>query len=268
MKFLAVDDSPLQLEYLVFQLKQASPSSEIRSCGDVGEVLRALEEGFAPDVAFLDIEMPDMTGLELAGKIRERQPAAQVVFVTACPQYALDSYSVHAQGYLLKPVTVEKIREELENLFRNVPRPGEEEADRLQVKCFGNFEVFFRGTPLNFRRSKAKELLAYLVMKQGGGCTVRELSGALFDDDCYDEARQNYLQKIISSMMSALRDVGMESVIFKNFNQLSVDASKLDCDYYRFLHWEPDAMRAYCGEFMNQYSWGEFTAGYLDSKTK
>ena len=165
MKFLAVDDSPLQLEYLVFQLKQASPSSEIRSCGDVGEVLRALEEGFAPDVAFLDIEMPDMTGLELAGKIRERQPAAQVVFVTACPQYALDSYSVHAQGYLLKPVTVEKIREELENLFRNVPRPGEEEADRLQVKCFGNFEVFFRGTPLNFRRSKAKELLAYLVMR-------------------------------------------------------------------------------------------------------
>ena len=128
-----------------------------------------------------------------------------------------------------------------------------------------NGELFFldMGKPVQI-----KELLACLVIKQVGGCTVRELSGVLFDDDCYDEARQYYLQKIISSMMSALQDVGMESVIFKHFNQLSVDASKLDCDYYRFLYWEPDAMRAYCGEFMNQYSWGEFTAGCLDSKTK
>ncbi len=268
MKFLAVDDSPIQLEYLAFQLSQASPDAELRSCGSVKQVLASLDEGFMPDVAFLDVEMPDMTGLELAKRIRGRCPGVYIIFVTAHSEYALDSYSLHAQGYLLKPVTVGKIREELDNLYRSAPSAAAGDDKRLQVRCFGNFEVFLDGVPLCFKRSKAKELLAYLIMKRGSGCNVKELSAALFDDDNYDEARQNYLQKIISSMMNALRDVGMDAAVFKSFNQLSVNVNKLDCDYYRFLRWEPDAMHSYCGEFMNQYSWAEFTAGYLDTKMK
>ena len=72
----------------------------------------------------------------------------------------------------MKPVTPEDIAEELRNIGLTTARAAQEKA--LRVQCFGNFEVFYQGRPLEFSRSKSKELFAYLVFRRGAACSIKE----------------------------------------------------------------------------------------------
>lgn len=261
MEFLVVDDEKLVLSRLIRVIKAAVPDCETRGFALQSDALSEISMGYRPDVAFLDIEMPGSTGIELANKIREKSPHTKIIFVTGHAQYALEAYRVHARGYVMKPVTVGKIRAELSEIA------GEQRAQsvRVSVRCFGNFEVFVDGEPLAFTRSKAKELFAYLVHKQGSACTIKEIAAVLFEDQEYSLQVQNYLQKIISSMVKAFAGVNAENVIHKQYNRISVNTIAIDCDFYRFFKLDPAAIHSYIGEYMAQYSWAEFTLGYLDS---
>lgn len=264
MRFLAVDDEKLVLSRLLRALECAQPGSEIRSFTRVHEALAALtEQGFRPDAAFLDVEMPGLSGIELAKRIRELSPATKIIFVTGHSQYAVDAYALHARGYLMKPVTAERIEEELRELRAPEPTHGPQNV-RLEVRCFGNFEVSAGGVPLLFSRSKSKELLAYLIHKRGSACTVKELAAILFEDRLYDVSMQNYMQKIISALVKTLKEAGAGEIIVKRYNSLAVDPDKFGCDLYRFFRLDAEAVNTYAGEYMAQYSWAEFTVGYLD----
>lgn len=262
MSFLAVDDEKLVLTRLLRILEQVVPGCDARGFTLPREALfEVAANGFRPNVAFLDVEMPGMTGLELAKQIREKSPRTKIIFATGYSQYALEAYSVHARGYVMKPVTAEKVRAELLELAEETARP----QGRVMVRCFGNFDVFVDGVSLQFSRSKAKELFAYLIHKKGTACTVRELAAVLFEDQEYNIQTQNYLQKIITSMMRAFSSVEMEDIVNKHYNSLSVNTTAVDCDFYRFSQMDAAAVNSYMGEYMAQYSWAEFTLGYLDN---
>jgi len=261
-RFLAVDDERLALADLTNALERACPEGEIFSYRSPTAALEAVRDGrIRPEVAFLDIQMRGWTGLQLAARLREMLPDLEVVFVTAYPQYALDSYALHARGYLLKPVTEQAVREELD-VINGAVKPARR-GKALQVNCFGNFEVFRDGKPLIFPRAKAKELFAYLVCRSGAGCTTREIAAALFEDREYDSSLKNQMETFKSSLMKCLREAGCEDVVVKSHNSISVAPEKLDCDYYRFLEGDPRAVNVFAGEFMSQYSWAELTAGAL-----
>lgn len=191
-----------------------------------------------------------MTGIELASRIKKASPKTWLIFVTGYSQYALEAFSVHAEGYLLKPPTSESIREELNAM--GIYQPVERKPKKsLQVHCFGNFEVFSNGVPVTFSRKKAKELFAYLVHKRGAACTTRELAAVLFDDAPYDVTHQSYLQTLITSKNHAFRDVNEGTVVIRNFGTLAVNVSLIDCDYYRFLSMNLMAINLYTGEYMS-----------------
>lgn len=83
--------------------------------------------------------MRGMTGVELAKKLKDAYPKINIIFVTGFDQYTGEAMKMHASGYIMKPVTAEKVKEEMENL-RN---PIEPLSDKLlRVQCFGNFDVF------------------------------------------------------------------------------------------------------------------------------
>src|SRR3546814_6145393 len=82
--------------------------SIVASCDDGGSAAEATPEP-QPDVAFLDIRMPGLTGLEVASAAADTSPRTQVVFVTAYDQYAIDAFDNGAVDYLLKPVTRERL---------------------------------------------------------------------------------------------------------------------------------------------------------------
>ena len=261
MHIIAADDEPLALRQLTGAIQEACPTAKISAFQRGRDVLQFLKDNRC-DVAFLDIQMRGMDGLTLARQIKELNPKCNLVFVTGFSEYATDAMTMHASGYILKPVSADKIRIELDNLRHPVASlPG----TLLKIRCFGNFEVFSAdGTPIKFSRTKAKELFAYLVYHRGSTCTSRELAAVLFEDDASSGKQMIYLQKIISSMMQTLKAHNAAGVISKSYNAISLNISLVDCDYYRFLQMDVPTINAYTGEFMTQYSWAEFVAGYLD----
>ncbi|MGN0641967.1 MAG: response regulator [Huintestinicola sp.] len=260
IRIIAADDEKPALESLLSSIKKCCPDAEVIGFGKSKELLAFIENNEC-DIAFLDIKMQGMGGLEAAEKLKIRNGRTNIIFVTGYDNYTGTAMELHASGYIMKPVTLKKVEKELNDLRY----PTMECSKKLKVRCLGNFEVYLPdGTAFRFDRAKAKELFAYLVYRRGTSCTVREIAAAIFEDKSYDKKQQTYIQQIISSLMKNLRSKGTEDVIVKTYNSLAVDPDKIDCDYYRFLNSDDEAVNAYTGEFMAQYSWAEFMNGYLE----
>lgn len=262
MKILAVDDEKLALEMLEGAIKAVCPDDEVFTFRNPKELLAFAKDNIC-DIAFLDIKMRGMTGIELSKELKDLMPNINIIFVTGYDDYTGAAMQLHASGYIYKPVTAEKIEYELNDL--RYPIKAQNSNALLKVNCFGNFDVFtMNGELVHFSRSKAKELFAYLISNNGSSSTVKEIYAVLFEDIPYDTKKKVYMQKIISSLMTVLRELNAEKVIIKSYNSIAVNTDLIDCDYYKFLDYDVDAINSYHGKFMNQYSWAEFMIGYLD----
>jgi len=263
MIVLAIDDERPALRLLTDAVGEALPGAEFNGFTKTGEFLEFAKDHPA-DVAFLDIRIHDVSGLEVAKKLKELQPKINIIFLTGYSEYKGDAMDLHASGYILKPVTAEKVVAELQYL-RTPAEESTKENYILKVKTFGNFEVFDKeGKTLSFDRSKAKEALAYLIYRRGTSASSKELHAAIFEDSAYDKNSVNYLQQILQSMMRGLRNADAEKAVIKDYDSYRIDPDRIDCDYYRFLDGDARAVNQYTGEFMAQYTWAEFVAGYLD----
>ena len=256
MVIVAVDDEKPARILLENTLKAVRPEAEIHMFSTPEELLKYVEE-YSADIAVLDICMySDLNGVTLAKRLKEINVKINIIFVTAHERYLKDAMSMHASGYIMKPVTEEDVRKELDDLRH----PLLEEKDTLlKVRCFGNFDVFtLDNVPVHFERSKAKEVLAYLVYKHGTSCTIREIAAVLFEDEPYDRKQQGYTQKIISSLMNTLKEYGAQDLIVKKYNSIAICPELVDCDSYRFEKMDVSAIDLYRNEYMAQYSWAEF----------
>lgn len=263
MRFLAVDDEKMMLDQLEDMLRRIRPQAEIVSFGWPDDALEAAK-GKRVDVAFLDIETGGMTGLELAARLKKIQPGIHIVFVTGYREYALDAFAIHATGYLLKPVSEEALERELTFIYQK-PDGG----SHIRVQTFGGFEIYVDGQPVKFARTKAKELLAFLVDRRGASVTTREACVALFEDD--SGSRTGYFRNILRELRNALCSAGVPEILERSFNSLAVAAEKLDCDYYRFLDGDPAAVNQYQNDYMPSYSWAEphnATLGFVSGKNQ
>lgn len=263
MNIMIVDDESLALGDLMEAVGQVCADSDIHGFRFAEEALDYLAM-HRVDVAFLDIAMPEINGLELARRVKETQRETNIIFVTAYSEYALDAHKLYVTGYLMKPASQEDIRGALENL-RN---PVRETERYISVRTFGGFEVCVNGEPISFGRSKAKELLAYLVDRKGFASTMQQLIVTLWDDAEATSAKKSHLRNLIAEMLSVLKEAGAEEMIVKGFNSLSIDTKKFQCDYYDFLEWKLEGINAYTSEYMPEYSWAEFTLGMLEERLR
>jgi len=116
LKCVIAEDEELLREALATMLREVWPELDIvAQCEDGGAALEAIAE-HQPDVAFLDIRMPGLTGLEVAAAMAEASPETQIVFVTAYNQYAIDAFEKGAVDYLLKPVVRERLAATVQRL--------------------------------------------------------------------------------------------------------------------------------------------------------
>ncbi len=253
---IAVDDEILMLGALVAAVKASPDISEVIQFSGCDEALAFVKET-PVDIAFLDIHMRGMGGLALAEKICLACPDCKIVFCTGYEEYAIPAFKLHACGYLLKPISAADVQGEINNIkgIRHREKP-------LVVKCFGNFEAYVNGEKLTFKRSKTKELLAFLVDRNGAGVTVAEIEVALWEED-EDQKNHNYIHQLFYDLRNTLDAAGVGEIFKRNNYLYSVDPEKLDCDYYAFLKTgKPD----FHGEYMTQYSWAEKTCGLLWKK--
>ena len=256
VRILVVDDEKIIREGAAKSIAKCEPDAEIVLCETAKEALRlAHEQPF--DVAFCDIEMPEINGLQLAKRLKKIAPMTNIIFCTAYPQYTAEAMKLHASGYINKPLTPDKIRAELADLRH----PIVEEDRGLRIQAFGNFEVFYDGEPLRFKYTKTKELLACLVDRNGAVVDSAELQSMLWEDAGDKTSYYMQLRKDLTDTLSA---VGSEDVLFSVRGGLGILPSRVQCDFFDYLADLPKGINAYHGEYMRQYSWAEITHGSLE----
>ena len=112
MHVICVDDEELILSLTVSMCNELSGVDEAKGFTSAKETLEYMGENDA-DLAILDINMPDMNGLVLAAKLKELHPDLAIVFLTGYSEYAVDAFAMHADGYLMKPVSKERLESEI-----------------------------------------------------------------------------------------------------------------------------------------------------------
>lgn len=118
IKTIIVDDEPLARKGLAIRLAEFSDVELIAQCQNGQEAIKVIKAEL-PQLVFLDIQMPGMTGFDVLQELQTDLPAEQmplVVFATAYDQYALKAFEVHALDYLLKPVDDERLKECIEKI--------------------------------------------------------------------------------------------------------------------------------------------------------
>lgn len=252
MNILIVDDEKMALEDLRYGVGQAvrilhQETSEIFATTS-WKTAQEMAEITNFDVAFLDISMPGKNGLELGKELKEGNPQLNLIYVSAYNEYAVKANRLHISGYLMKPADTDAIVEELKHLRYEVA--PQEEISSFQIRCFGNFEVFYEDKPIHFRRQKTKELFAFLVDKNGAAATADEICNAIFENNENEVSHKNTLRVLAMELKQILTAHGLKDAYTHTRNAYSVRPELLECDYFRYLNGEKDL---YQGKYMEQY---------------
>jgi len=257
MNIMIVDDEALAVRSLETQLQKIFPDSATIFCCQSADGALDLARKTPIDLAFVDMELPQMSGIELIGKLKELQEDTDFVIITAYAEYSLQAWKMHVSDYLMKPVNETDIREALQNLRRPLKMENRPDPERIRVQCFGNFEVFYREKRMHFDRSGAKELFAYLVSRRGAAVSTGELCSVLWEDDTNLITKKAYIRTYYATLKKEFEAIGHGDVLVHSRNSYAVNIGAIDCDYYQYLKRDPIAVNLYQSEFMSQYSWAE-----------
>jgi len=244
---LLADDEEHALSLLELLLHQTGEVQVIGRCGNGIDALAQIAE-LKPDVAFLDIEMPGMNGLEVAERLGSASFATQVVFVTAYDRYAVSAFENDALDYLLKPIEVDRLNRTVGRVKRAVARRRSEAQETavaataeskppgaLHVQLLGEIEVSVEGRGrLKWRTSKEKELFAYLAVHYGSRIHRDVLLDELWPDEHYQKAKV-YLHTCVSYLRRDLRQLGMEEAVRYEDEKYSLSPQLERSDYREFV---------------------------------
>lgn len=260
MTIYAVEDESIALNGILDKIRKVRPEADVRGFRLAGEALKCAETCQC-DIAFVDIKMRDMDGVAFSRRLIAMNPNVNIIFTTGYSEYMKDAFEMHASGYIMKPVTEEEIERELTNLRHEV------QDEKLKVRTFGDFEVFFRGKPVQFHMAKTKELFAYLVDRRGAVMSNRAISAVLWEDDFCGGGRrighESYFKKIRRDLRTTLDSLDCGDVLIQEYGSLGIFPNAIECDYYQFLRGDTCL---YQGEYMSQYSWSEMTHATLESR--
>lgn len=233
------------------------------------------------DIAFLDIEMPGLTGLELAEVLMDTNPYIEIVFVTAYNQYALEAFKAHATGYLLKPLSKDDFENQINIMEKKLSKEKVKKQESLFVSCFGSFSIKNggeTGDPIRFRTSKAEELIAYLLHNEGRSRSKDMILDNLWPETDLDKAANNF-RVTCTYIRSTLADLGYTDILIRDHDDYSINTSKIACDYITFkaavsaidklgLAKCEELIASYKGPFLENrfYEWAEETKGWLENR--
>lgn len=188
-----------------------------------------------------------MSGLEMARRLKELCAGINIVFATGYEEYALDAFRLYASGYLLKPISADDVREIMQNLrFPLV------QIKRLSFHCFGNFDAYCDGEPIIFKLSRTKELLAYLVDRNGALCSSSEIISVLFGD----ANNIDYYQKLRSDLIKTFDKLDLSDCLTVTRGGIAINRDTVSCDYFDYKDGKVSEKPA---EYMSQYSFSEYT---------
>ncbi len=210
---IVAEDEPLLRDELLAVLREAWPELEVvAACEDGGSALEAIA-AHKPDVAFLDIRMPGLTGLEVAGACVDVSPATQVVFVTAYNQYAIDAFERGAVDYLMKPIARDRLAATIRRVKARIASGGADAAALAAIveQLRGKIEA------------SRPQALAWITASVG-----KETRLIMVEDVAYFKAEDKYTavmtaegEALIRKPIRELMDV-LDPAIFKQIHRSTI----------------------------------------------
>lgn len=278
MTVIYVDDEKSSRINFHFDAKDIKNVSSIKYFDNGGDALKFCEENDV-NAAFLDIELRDMTGIELAKGLKAINKKTEVVFITGHEGFALQAYRNGGRAYLIKPYSQEELEEtfELLNKLTKDTQPelhtNEQMRGRVEIRTFGRFDLYIDNSPVVFKTAKSKELLAFLVDNKGASVTNAEIFTALWEDKQYTKSTSSYVRKTIAMLKEKLQELNLVELVNFERNSLSIhmplfNSGFASCDYYSILNEETTYFREYNGYYMLQYAWAEESINIIETKFK
>jgi two-component SAPR family response regulator len=229
MKIAAVDDESHALERFE---RMVSEMADLELCGlfETGQQLLDYLKENPLDAVFLDIEMPGVNGLGLAEQIQNLNENIDIIFITAFNQYAVEAFELQAVDYILKPLTEERLGKTVRRLLKT-NRPAVR-AGKPFIQCFGDFEVFLDGAALTWKNSKAKEVLAFLVHKNGVPVGWEKIADAVWPDYNAEKAQTNF-HATTYLLRKRLAEAGVSHILESVRGNYRIATKSVDCDVYQ-----------------------------------
>jgi DNA-binding LytR/AlgR family response regulator len=215
---LIAEDEPLLAASLQAALRSAWPELQVVAVAPNGvEALRLIETE-RPDVAFLDIRMPGLTGLEVAAELADRleegAPVPRLVFVTAYDEFAVKAFELAAVDYLLKPVDAGRLAKTIERLKASLGAAAQPPADDLGALVHKLQQVIGAQAPAGGEPLK--------IIRAGVGNTVRMVP---VEEVCYFQAADKYTSVVTTDtellIRTPLKDLlaGLDPARFKQVHR-------------------------------------------------
>lgn len=256
MRIIYVDDEKLQLDNFRLTVEGMNGLEDLQLFSDSRKAYEWAKT-HPVDVAFMDIEMPQINGIELAAKLKALNRDIRVIFVTGHGKYALDAFAVHASGYLLKPYMRRDIEEELEHA--GFPVRGD--AKKIQVCTMPDLFLTVNGRNVFTSHTKPEELFALLVDRGKSGITKGDAMACLWEGK---NPTDSTYWTCLFRLKRILEDAGVPDLLLTNGNTKCLDITQIDCDLYRMLEGDPEVIRSYTGNYLRRYSWAEERVPQLD----
>ena len=206
-----IDDERHVIKEIEFYLKKYPEISVVESFINPLEALKKLPE-LKPQLVFLDIQMPQLMGIDVGSRILDINSDIEIIFVTAHDQYAMEAFELNAIAYILKPIEQEKFENTMRKVTKRIRKTTVENSNRrLMIQSFGTFKISWEGEePLKWRTEKTKEVFAYLLMNAGIEMTRDQIIEAVYRNIDIEKAIKQ-LHNAVYYIRKSLHEYGIEN---------------------------------------------------------
>ncbi len=251
MNIIYVDDEKPAIDNFRLTTQRFSEIKSLHTFQS-GEAALDFVKNNVVDVAFLDMEMPGIHGLELAKSLKKHDSQIRVVFVTAYSNYALEAWEVDATGYLLKPYSASDIHKELAKCtYKPLP------SHKVVIETIPTLNITVDGAPLYIPGAKTREMLALLIDRGGSGFSVSEGIACLWPERAANSATQSLCRMTWKRLSETLKSAGADGIVESTGNRRYLKTDAVDCDLYRIMAGDKQTAKKYSGEYLREYEWAE-----------
>jgi len=231
MRVVLVDDEYYALEGLRMELEDIGGIEVVGMFEDGPRMLEEIK-AINPDIIFLDIEMPGMSGFEILERLQEQDISANIVFITAYHHYAVKAFEINAVDYIVKPAARSRLQKTLERIK---PMLKQENKPNIAIHCFRHFSIFADGKELNvgWRTKKAEELIAYLLCEKGRYISKTKIAEDLWPELNGEKSMSN-LYLTCYYIKKQENQTGIKIPIELERGKMRIQTDELECDIIRF----------------------------------
>lgn len=198
------------------------------------------------EIIFLDVSCAP--GFELLDELNIKDNSNVILFSSE-KEHSVKAWDTCACAFMLKPITTETLEKALKRIIHPILIDS---LYKIQIQCFGAFEISYRGNPIRFKRKKSLEMLAILVDNLGADTSNERIRAYLWDYADDHVGKKAYVRQLAKDIRNTFSSVGINDVLRNTSGGYMLNKSIIECDYFEFLE---KASRKKPVVYMGQFDW-------------